>query len=159
MAGLTRSDPSGGRAISHNAAFRKLPLLEGDWFHRVALSSSPGGSGADGRLRACRGRQLWAPSPRVSTDRSAALPAAPRPQPLRVLSAPGVAGASGCRRPGPVDPSLPRGRRAVGKAGGRREGWLGGRRASSGERPVTPCAGVKRGWRCHPWVTNSKATL
>lgn len=126
---LTRTDPTGGRAISHNAAFRKLPLPEGVWFHRVALYSSSGGSRADGRLRARRGRQLWAPSPRVSTDhrrrrrrRSPALPAA-----TAGLSAPGTAGDSGRRRPGPVYPSLPRGRRAVSRASRRASGRAGER--------------------------------
>lgn len=64
--------------------------------------------------------------------------AAPRPHPLRELSAPGAAGDSG---PGLCTPACPEGAEQLGgRAGGRREGWLGGWRASSGERPVTPCA-------------------
>lgn len=58
----------------------------------------------------------------------------------RVLSVPGGGGGLA----GPASPacaaSLPRGHRAVGGAGRRREGgWLGGWRASSGQRPVTAC--------------------
>lgn len=54
---------------------------------------------------------------------------------------PGAAGDSRGPRPRPVRPACPVvTHRAVGGAGGRREGgWLGGWRASSGQRPVTAC--------------------
>lgn len=44
--------------------------------------------------------------------------------------------------PGLCTPACPLGteHRTVGRAGERRDGWLGGWRASSGERPVTACA-------------------
>lgn len=77
---------------------------------------------------------------RPAALRSPAGRPAPRRLGLRVLSVPGGGGGLA----GPASPacaaSLPRGHRAVGGAGGRREGgWLGGWRASSGQRPVTAC--------------------
>lgn len=54
----------------------------------------------------------------------------------RLQERPVTRGADG---PGLCTPACPVGT-AVGGAGERREGWLGGWRASSGECPVTPCA-------------------